>query len=87
MYDQELFKKLEEVENKQWANRALAEIRTQSKEYEYKIVFKTEEEGFFNTIKQFSSMGYVILPGTTLFQSKTFIVLMRRDKQNNHSRT
>jgi uncharacterized membrane protein len=80
MDDQELVKKLEELENKQWANRALAEIRNQTKEYEYQIVFKTEEEGFFGAIKEFSSAGYVILPDTTLFQSEVFIVLMRRDK-------
>ena len=80
MDDQELVKKLEELENKQWANRALAEIRGQTKAYEYQIIFKTEEEGFFSAIKEFSSAGYAILPGTTLFQSEVFIVLMRRDK-------
>ena len=61
-------------------NKVLAEIRSQMKEYEYQIVFKTEEEGFFGAIKEFSSAGYVILPGTTLLQSEVFIVLMRRDK-------
>lgn len=80
MDDQELVKKLEQLENKQWANRALAEIRGQSKEYEYQIILKKEEESFFNAIKEFSSAGYTILPGTTLFQSEVFIVLMRRDK-------
>jgi hypothetical protein len=80
MEDQELVKKLEEIENKQWANRALAEIRSQTKEYEYQIIFKKEEEGFFSTIKEFSSTDYVIVPGTTLFQGEVFIVLMRRDK-------
>ena len=80
MDDQELVKKLEALENKQWANTALAEIRSQTKEYEYQIIFKTEEEGFFSAIKEFSSAGYAILPGTTLFQSEVFIVLMRRDK-------
>jgi hypothetical protein len=79
MNDQELVKKLEELENKQWANKALAEIRGQSKEYEYQIILKKEEESFFNAIKEFSSVGYTILPGTTLFQSEIFIVLMRRD--------
>jgi len=78
MDDQELVKKLEELENKEWANRALAEIRTQTKEFEYQIIFKTEEEGFFGAIKEFSSAGYSILPGTTLFQDEVFIVLMRR---------
>jgi hypothetical protein len=80
MDDQELVKKLEQLENKQWANRVTAEIRSQMKEYEYQIVFKTEEAGFFNAIKEFSSAGYVILPGTTLLQTDVFIVLMRRDK-------
>jgi len=80
MDDQELVKKLEELEDRQWADRALAEIRNQSKGYEYQIIFKTEEDGFFNAIKQFSSAGYVILPGTTLFKSEVFLVLMRRDK-------
>jgi hypothetical protein len=80
MDDQELVKKLEQLENKQWANRVTAEIRSQMKEYEYQIVFKTEEAGFFNAIKEFSSVGYVILPGTTLLQTDVFIVLMRRDK-------
>jgi hypothetical protein len=80
MEDQELVKKLEELENKQWANRALAEIRSQKSEYEYQIIFKTEQEGFFSAIKEFSSAGYVIIPGTTLFQSDVFLLLMRRDK-------
>ena len=80
MDDQELVKKLEQLENKQWANRVLAEIRSQMKEYEYQVVFKTEEAGFFSAIKEFSSAGYVILPGTTLLQTEVFIVLMRRDK-------
>jgi hypothetical protein len=80
MDDQELVKKLEELENKQWAKMALAEIRSQTKEYEYQIILKKEEEGFFSAIKEFSSTGYVILQGTTLFQSEVFIVLMRRDK-------
>ena len=39
MIDEELVKKLEELENKQWADRVLAEIRSQMKEYEYQIVF------------------------------------------------
>jgi len=43
-------------------------------------VFKTQEEEFFSAIREFSSAGYLILPGTTLFQGGTFIVLMRRDK-------
>jgi hypothetical protein len=80
MNDEELVKKLEELENKQWANKVLAEIRSQMKEYEYQIVFKAEEEGFFGTIREFSSAGYSILPGTTLFQTNVFLVLMRRDK-------
>jgi hypothetical protein len=80
MDDQELVKKLEELENKQWANKVLTEIRSQMKEYEYQIVFKTDEESFFGAIREFSSSGYVILPGTTLFQTSVFIVLMRRDK-------
>jgi hypothetical protein len=80
MDDQELAKKLEELENKQWADRALAEIRSQTKEYEYQVIFKTEEEDFLGAIKEFSSAGYVILPDTTLLQSEAFIVLMRRDK-------
>jgi hypothetical protein len=80
MDDQELVKKLEGLENKQWATRVMNEIRSQMKEYEYQIVFKTEEEGFFGAIKEYSSTGYAILPGTTLFQTGVFIVLMRRDK-------
>jgi hypothetical protein len=80
MDDPELLKKLEDLENKQWASKALAEIRTQMKDFEYQIVFKTQEEEFFGAIREFSSAGYLILPGTTLFQSGTFIVLMRRDK-------
>lgn len=80
MDNQELVKKLEELENKQWADRALAEIRSQTKEYEYQIIFKTEEEDFLGAIKEFSSAGYVVLPDTTLLQSEVFIVLMRRDK-------
>ncbi len=67
MDDQELVKKLEELENKQWANKVMTEIRSQMKEYEYQIVFKNEEEGFFSAIKEFSSTGLRILPGTTLF--------------------
>jgi len=80
MNDEELVKRLEEIENKQWAKKALAEIRSQTKEYEYQIVFKTEEESFFGAIREFASAGYYILPGTTLFQTEVFIVLMRRDK-------
>jgi hypothetical protein len=80
MDDQELVKKLEELENKQWANKVMTEIRSQMKEYEYQIVFKTDEESYFGAIREFSSSGYVILPGTTLFQTNVFIVLMRRDK-------
>jgi hypothetical protein len=80
MDDQELFKKLEELENKQWTNRALAEVRSQAGDYEYQIILKSEEEGFFSAIKEFSSMGYFILPGTTLFQGELFVVIMRRDK-------
>ena len=80
MDDQELLKKLEDLENKHWASKALAEVRTQMKDFEYQIVFKTQEEEFFSAIKEFSSAGYLILPGTTLFQSGTFIVLMRRGK-------
>jgi len=78
--DQELVKKLEELENKQWADRALAEIRSQIKVYEYQIVFKTEEQGFFGAIEEFSAAGYAIIPSTTLFQTDVFLVLMRRDK-------
>lgn len=80
MDDQELVKRLEELENKQWANKVMTEIRSQMKEYEYQIVFKTDEESYFGAIREFSSSGYVILPGTTLFQTNVFIVLMRRDK-------
>jgi hypothetical protein len=80
MDDQELLKKLGDLENKQWANRAQAEIRSQTKGYEYQIVLKTEEEGFFSAIEEFSSMGYDVLAGTTLFQSELFVVIMRRDK-------
>jgi hypothetical protein len=80
MDDQELVKRLEELENKQWANKVLTEIRSQMKEYEYQIVFKTDEESYFGAIREFASSGYVILPGTTLFQTNVFIVLMRRDK-------
>ena len=80
MDDQELIKKLEELENKQWADKALAEIRSQIKVYEYQVVFKTEEQGFFGAIEEFSSAGYMIIPSTTLFQSDVFLVLMRRDK-------
>jgi hypothetical protein len=80
MDDQELVKKLEEVEDRQWADRALSEIRNQSKGYEYQIIFKTQEDGFFNAIREFSSAGYTILPGTTLFRGEVFLVLMRRDK-------
>ena len=75
-----MVKTLDELENKQWANKVMTEIRSQMKEYEYQIVFKNEEEGFFSAVKEFSSTGYTILPGTTLFQTDVFIVLMRRDK-------
>jgi hypothetical protein len=80
MDNQELVKKLEELEDKRWADRALAEIRSQAKEYEYQIVFKTEEVDFLGAIKEFSSAGYTIMPDTTLLQSEVFIVLMRRDR-------
>ncbi|MDA4117988.1 MAG: hypothetical protein OK455_06555 [Thaumarchaeota archaeon] len=80
MENPELLKKLEALENKQWADRALAEIRSQGKDYEYQIVFKTEQKGFFSAIAEFSSTGYAVIPGTTLFQSEVFIVLMRKDK-------
>jgi hypothetical protein len=80
MDDQELVKKLEKLENKQWVNRALAEIRSQTGNYEYQIILKNEEEGFFSAIQEFSSMGYFILPGTTLYQGEVFVVMMRRDK-------
>jgi hypothetical protein len=80
MVDQDLLKKLEALENKQWADRALAEIRSQKDDYEYQIVFKTLQDEFFGAIKEFSATGYSIIPGTTLFQSDVYIVLMRRDK-------
>jgi len=78
--DQELIKELGELEDKQWANRALAVVRSQMKECEYQIIFRTEEEGFFSAISEFSSTGYDILPGTTMFKREIFIVIMRRDK-------
>jgi hypothetical protein len=78
--DEELIKKLGELEDKQWANRASAEVRNHMKEYEYQIIYKTEEEGFFSAISEFSSAGYVILPGTTLFKREIFVAIMRRDK-------
>lgn len=80
MDDQELVKKLEELKNEQWVSGVLAEVRSHTSEYEYKIIFKTEEEGFFSAIKEFSSEDYIIVPGTTLFQSEVFIVVMRRDR-------
>jgi hypothetical protein len=80
MDDQELIKQLEDLEDKQWASKALAEVRTQMKDFEYQIVFKREEEEFLGAIKEFSTAGYLVLPGTTLFRSEIFIVLMRRDK-------
>jgi len=79
--DQELLKKLAELENKQWADKALAQIRSQTDDYEYQIVFKTEETGFFSTIAEFMSAGYAIIPDTTLFQNEAFVVLMKRDKE------
>jgi hypothetical protein len=82
MDDQEIIKRLMELENRQWVNGVLAEIRSQMSEYEYKIVFETEEEGFFTAIKEFTSAGYFILQGTTLFQRGVFIVVMRRGKTN-----
>jgi hypothetical protein len=80
MDNQEMLKKLVALENKEWADKALAEIRSQTNDYEYQIVFKTEEKGFFSAIAEFSSTGYAVIPGTTLFQSEVFIVLMRKDK-------
>jgi hypothetical protein len=78
--DQELLKKLAELENKHWADKALAQIRSQKNDYEYQIIFKTEEAGFFNAIAEFMSAGYAIIPDTTLFQNDVFVVLMKRDK-------
>jgi hypothetical protein len=78
--DMELVKTLDELENKQWASKVMSEVRTQMKDFEYKIVFKSKEDEFFGTIKEFASTGYDILPGTSLFQNETFIVLMRREK-------
>jgi hypothetical protein len=72
--------KLAELENRQWADKALAEIRSQSSDYEYQIIFKTEEVGFVSAIAEFSSAGYTIIPDTTLFQNEAFIVLMKRNK-------
>jgi hypothetical protein len=80
MEDQELVKKLAELENKQWADKALAQIRSQTEDYEYQIVFKTEEADFFSAIAEFTSTGYAIIPDTTLFQNEVFVVLMKRDK-------
>ena len=80
MEDQELLKKLAELENKQWADKALAEIRSQTNGYEYQIIFKTEEAGFVSAIAEFSSAGYAIIPDTTLFQYEVYVVLMKRDK-------
>lgn len=80
MDDKELIKKLGELEDKQWANRASAEVGNQIKEYEYQIILKAEEESFFSAIKELSSTGYAILPGTTLFKREIFAVIMRRDK-------
>ena len=57
MQDQELLKKLAEMENKQWADKALSEIRSQTEDYEYQIIFKTEETGFVSAIAEFSSAG------------------------------
>jgi hypothetical protein len=82
MEDQELLKKLAELENKQWADKALAEIRNQKDDYEYQIVSKTEETGFVSAIAEFSSAGYTIIPDTTLLQNEIFIVLMKRDKSD-----
>ncbi|MDA4115609.1 MAG: hypothetical protein OK442_03515 [Thaumarchaeota archaeon] len=80
MEDQELLKQLAELENKQWADKALAQIRSQTNDYEYQIIFKTEEAGFFSAIAEFTSTGYAIIPDTTLFQNEVFVVLMKRDK-------
>jgi hypothetical protein len=80
MDDQELIKKLLELENEQWVNGALTEIRSQLTEYEYKIVFESEEEGFFGAIKESTLAGYTILPNTAHFQNKVFLVLMKREK-------
>lgn len=80
MENRELLKKLDELENKQWADKALAEIRSQTNDYEYQIIFKTEEAGFFSAIAEFTSVGYAIIPNTTLFQNEVFVVLMKRDK-------
>ena len=87
MDDHELVKKLEELENKQWANKALAEIRSQTKEYEYQIIFKAEEEGFLSAIKEFSSAGYAIIPDTTLFQSEVFIAANEERESKMSART
>ena len=80
MQNQELPKKLAELENKQWADKALAQIRSQTNDYEYQIIFKTEEAGFFGAIAELTSAGYAIIPDTTLFQNEVFVVLMRREK-------
>ena len=83
MDDNNLLKKLEDLKDKQWASKVLAEVRTQMNDFEYQIVFKTKEDEFFGALRDFSSAGYEVLPGTTLFQNGTFIVLMRRDKAKN----
>ena len=78
--DPDFLKKLADLENKQWASKALAEVRSQMKDYEYQVVFKTKEEDFLRAIRDLSSAGYNVLPSTTLLQNETYIVLMRRDK-------
>jgi hypothetical protein len=80
MENQELLKKLAELENKQWADKALAQIRNQANDYEYQIIFKTEEASFFSAIAELTSAGYAVIPNTTLFQEEVFVVLMKRDK-------
>jgi SOS-response transcriptional repressor LexA len=80
MANQEQLKKLAELENKEWADRALAEIRSHTNDYEYQIIFKTEEAGFFSAIAELTAAGYSIIPNTTLFQNEAFVVLMKRDK-------
>jgi hypothetical protein len=80
MQDQELLKKLAEMENKQWADKALSEIRGQTEDNEYQIIFKTEETGFVSAIAEFSSAGYEIIPDTTLLQNEVYVVLMKRNK-------
>ena len=81
MEDQELLTKLGEIENKQWTNKVRAEVMGQEKqEYEYQIVFRTREEDFFDSVREFTSAGYFALPETSLFQKDRFIVLMRRVK-------